>query len=135
MIGVDTNILVRFITRDDAVQTGLVLELFKQYKGKSKSIYINVITLCELVWVLGSGYRYSKSQIVEALDILFLIDEFKLENHTSIHQAFLLYKTGKADFSDYASFYINKNFGCHVTYSFDKQPISESVFELCGLPG
>lgn len=67
MIGVDTNILVRFITKDDASQTSLVFKLFEQQKGKAKSIYVNVITLCELIWVLDSGYDYAKNQIVSAL--------------------------------------------------------------------
>lgn len=131
MIGIDTNLLVRFITRDDARQTELVLELFEQHKGKSKSIYINVITLCELVWVLNRGYHYSKSQIIAALDLLFLVDEFKLEHPKSVQEAFVLYKTGKADFSDYVSFCINKNCGCFVTYSFDKKVVDESLFALC----
>lgn len=131
MIGVDTNILVRFITKDDASQTNLVFKLFEQQKGKSKSIYINTITLCELIWVLDSGYDYAKNQIVSALELLFLADEFKLQHYTSIEEALFLYKTGKADFSDYVSFCINKNSGCLRTYSFDKQPVNESIFQTC----
>lgn len=131
MIGVDTNLLVRFITRDDAIQTELVLDLFDQHKGRSKSIYINVITLCELVWVLDRGYHYLKSQIIAALDLLLLVDEFKIENPVVVQEALVLYTTGKADFSDYVSFCINKNCGCLVTYSFDKKAIDESVFVLC----
>jgi predicted nucleic-acid-binding protein len=131
MIGIDTNILVRFITRDDAIQTAFVLGLFEKHKGKSKSIYINVIALCELVWVLNCGYHYPKSQIIAALDLLFLVDEFKLENPASVQEAFVLYKTGMADFSDYVLFCINKNQGCSVTYSFDKKAVNESIFESC----
>jgi predicted nucleic-acid-binding protein len=129
MIGVDTNILVRFITRDDAEQTACVLSLFEQHKGASQSIYINAITLCELVWVLNRGHHYAKSQIISALDLLFLIDEFKLEHSVSVQEAFVLYKTGIADFSDYILFCINKNHGCAVTYSFDKKAVNESLFK------
>ena len=40
MIGIDTNVLVRFITRDDIQQTGMVFKIFERYKGQSNSIYI-----------------------------------------------------------------------------------------------
>lgn len=57
MIGIDTNILVRIITRDDEKQTQVALD----YLSKSSTPFvINHIVICELIWVLESAYKYDK---------------------------------------------------------------------------
>ena len=60
-----------------------------------------------------------------------MVGEFNFEHSESIQEALLLYKTGKADFSDYVSYSINRDSGCLTTYSFDQKGIEESIFELC----
>ena len=67
MIGIDTNILVRHLTQDDTEQANLVSLLLESYEGQKQSIYINKIVLCELIWVLERGYKYTKSQITLAI--------------------------------------------------------------------
>lgn len=64
MIGIDTNILVRYVTGDEEVQSKKADDFLKQYIGQSASIFINNIVICELIWVLEKGYRYRKNQIV-----------------------------------------------------------------------
>ena len=59
MIGIDTNILVRFLTKDDTEQSLAVAKLFKQHNNNESSIFINDIVLSEVVWVLEKGYKYS----------------------------------------------------------------------------
>ena len=81
MIAVDTNILVRYITNDDKEQALLATTLLDSYIGKEKSIFINNIVLCELVWVLVRGYKYQKEDIIKTLKLLLSSIEFEFENH------------------------------------------------------
>lgn len=128
MIGLDTNILVRAITQDDVSQTEKAKKLIASYKGMGNSLFVNNVTLCELIWVLKSNYGYEKKRLVEVLCYLISVEEFCFQNLQIVKQAIDLYDKGKADFADYLSFVINQKAGCDATYSFDKQPIIEDVF-------
>lgn len=130
MIAVDTNILVRYITNDNQEQAILATELLEKYTGKEKSIFINNIVLCELVWVLDRGYKYKKTEIVKTLKLLLSSIEFEFENHELSFLAVFKYETSEADFSDILIGIINSNLGCHTTYSFDQKACKTKDFEL-----
>ncbi len=73
MIAVDTNILVRYITNDDKEQSILAAQLLDSHAGQERSIFINNIVLCELIWVLAKGYKYKKSKLLKPLNYFFLL--------------------------------------------------------------
>lgn len=129
MIALDTNILARFITCDDATQAKLAKKLILTYQGQAQSIYINDIVLCELCWLLKSGYKYNKQQISAVLKMLLEIEEFAFSNSELILEATLLYKNKTGDFSDYLIYVINHSKGCQDTYSFDQQMITSNIFK------
>lgn len=131
MIGFDTNMLTRLITEDDTKQFSNVLDLVYKYRALDETIYLDDIVICELVWVLGSTYKYTKIQVSIALETLFSSDTFVFRNIQSLQNAFELYKSGKADFSDYLICERTKEAGCITIYSFDKQPIKEGIFVTC----
>lgn len=133
MIGIDTNILVRYLTNDDIEQASKVAKLLKQYSAKESSIYINDIVLSEVIWVLESGYKYTKPQITNALKLVLQTPEFAFSNHAIVVKALYEYEqTNGADFSDILISFINRNIGCRTTYSFDKKAIKYSYFEEIG---
>ena len=130
MIGIDTNILVRYLTNDDLVQSNQVTALFIEYNGHEASIYINNIVLCELVWVLEKGYKYTTSQIAGALKLILQTPEFAFDNHQLLTQSVIEYeRAGNADLSDIIISFVNNNAGCNATYSFDKKAIKFGYFE------
>lgn len=131
MIGIDTNILVRYLTNDDVEQSSKVLNLLNRYSGDESSIYINDIVLCEVVWVLESGYEYPKEQIIHALKLILQTAEFVFSSHDIIVKALYEYEqfSSGADFSDILISFQNKNDGCLRTYSFDKKAIKANYFE------
>ena len=98
MIAVDTNILVRYITNDDPEQSIVASELLNKYIGKEKSILINNIVLCELIWVLSKGYKYQKIDILKVLKLLVSSVEFAFENHEVTFLAMIEYEQADADF-------------------------------------
>ena len=120
MIGVDTNILVRYLTQDDENQAKIVDQLFKQYATSANSIFINNIVICELIWVLESGYKYSRLQISEAIKQILSTEEFSFENQKLLRFALNQYSQNKLDFSDSLIGAINNQFDCLTTFTFDK---------------
>lgn len=121
MIGIDTNILVRYLTNDDEEQCKIVANLLKQHAGRKSGIYINNIVLCELIWVLETGYKYSREIITNAIKMLLQTIEFSFDHHELLVLAIMEYeKSTKIDFADILISLSNKKNGCKITYSFDK---------------
>ena len=127
MIAVDTNVLVRYITNDDEEQSILATNLLEKYSGKEKSIFINNVVLCELVWVLSSGYKYKKVEIVRTLKLFLSSIELAFENYELTFLAITEYENTAGDFSDILIGLINNHKGYH-TYSFDKQALKSKYF-------
>ena len=131
MIALDTNILVRYITQDDELQAKASEELLAKYDGENLSIFINNIVLCELVWVLERGYKYSKEQIASTMRIIFSTTEFAFEHHNILWLALEDYENNKADFADCLIAQINNHHGFSKTYTFDKSATMNNLFSLC----
>ena len=132
MIAIDTNILVRYITQDDLVQAEAAEKLLATYNSKSQSIFINNIILCEFVWVLEKGYKYSQQQISSAIRIILSTEEFAFEHHNILWLALEDYELKNTDFSDSLISKLNYNLGYKQTFSFDKAAIKNNLFTSCG---
>ncbi len=125
MIGLDTNILVRYLTRDDEEQYRKAQAFFQQ----NQPYFITNIVLCELVWVLrGANYGFSKADLAQILEMLLHSAAFEFENRSTIDQALQRYKLGNADFSDYLIGAVARQFGCPETVSFDRKLNNEEGF-------
>ncbi len=130
MIGIDTNILICYLTGDDKVQSIKAIELIEKYSGKENSIFINNIVICELVWVLERGYKYSKGQIISVLKEIFSTVEFSFENQQVLWLSVLEYENYKTDFSDILIGKLNIFNGCNYTVTFDKAASELTMFRL-----
>lgn len=130
MIGIDTNVLVRYVTHDDEAQWQKASKYLQAHCSAHCPGWICGIVLCETVWVLSSGYGYEKSQICALLDRILYISELKVENRDCVKEALESYQTGQADFSDYLISAINKMNGCKTTVTFDKKAGKHSGFKL-----
>ncbi|KJV81170.1 PIN domain protein [Rickettsia hoogstraalii str. RCCE3] len=132
MIGIDTNILIRYLTGDYKVQSIKAIELIEKYSGKENSIFINniVICVCELVWVLERGYKYSKGQIISVLKEIFSTVEFSFENQQVLWLSVLEYENYKTDFSDILIGKLNIFNGCNYTVTFDKAASELTMFRF-----
>ena len=128
MIAIDTNILVRHITQDDAEQSKKASDLIKKYAGVESSILINNVVLCEVVWVLESVYKFSKHQIIEVLKAILTSFEFCFEDYKILWQSVLEMEKSSADFSDILIGQINKSKNSISTYTFDKSASSLGYF-------
>ena len=128
MIGVDTNVLVRYLTQDDPAQSERATHLIEGSCTRDTPGHVPMVVLCELVWVLRGAYRYEKSVIVDVLDQILSTAELQVEDDDVAAQALVAYRQGSADFADYVIVYANRAAGCEATYSFDQKLInSEQV--------
>ena len=124
MIAIDTNILVRYITQDDLQQAEATENLLATYNNKPQSIFINNIVLCEFVWVLEKGYKYTQQQISSTIRIILSTEEFAFEYHNVLWLALEEYELKNTDFSDSLISKLNHNLGYKQTFSFDKSGVA-----------
>jgi predicted nucleic-acid-binding protein len=126
MIGVDTNILVRYLTRDDEQQWQQAVTVIQS----NQPCFITNIVLCEVVWVLGGKtYGFPKDEIIKVLKAMLHSAAFEFENRSTVDQALQRYKQGKADFSDYLIGAVSRQAGCTETWSFDGKLKGERGFQ------
>jgi len=119
MIGIDTNILVRYLTQDDEAQSAIATKIINQYENNAESVFISNIVLCELIWVLERGYKYSKKEVVNVMQVILSTIEFAFEYHEILWLSLSDYEKYQADFSDILLGKINHVYGCEYTITFD----------------
>lgn len=129
MIGLDTNVLVRYFAQDDRAQSALANRAFD---GLSKTApgFISLIVLCELVWVLEDVYAMKKPKLVEILRTLLESDELMIESKPIVWQAFRHFTVNALDFSDALIVEIGRDAGCTHTLTFDKAAAKTAGFTL-----
>jgi len=130
LIGIDTNVLVRYITQDDELQSGLATEFIESYCSSGKKIFVNHLVICELVWVLKKCYKLSKPKTINVIEHILQISQFSIENVQVIWQALTDYKRGPADFADYVVGRTNIYNKCEKTVTFDKKAGRSKGFSL-----
>jgi len=120
MIGLDMNVLVRYLVQDDPGQSRKAMQVITKQCTRDDPGFINRIVLCELVWVLESAYGYSKDTIVAVLEKLLRTSQLKIEDVQAAWTAFRVYQKGKADFADCLLGTTNQLGGCDTTVTFDQ---------------
>ncbi|MBT9588799.1 type II toxin-antitoxin system VapC family toxin [bacterium] len=130
MHGLDTNILVRYLTQDDPSQSKLATCLMEESLTPERPGYINNVVLCELIWVLEDCYGQSRSELLGVLNQLLKVVELRFENADAVRLAVADFREGKADFSDNLIARVNAVGGCQKTYTFDKKASNEPGFTL-----
>ena len=120
MIGIDTNVLVRYLVQDDYEQSAQSALLIEQECNLPSPGYLSNIVLCELVWVLTGAYKYDKNLAIEVMEQILVTAELLVENENVVRKAINDYKIGSADFSNYLIVNNNQQSGCTKTYTFNK---------------
>ncbi len=121
MIGLDTNVLVRYLTQDDPDQAARASRIMETCCTKDEPGLVSLVVLCELVWVLGGAYGYEKKLVIEVLEQIMAISELQVEAEDIARSALAAFRQGSADFADYVIIISNRARGSTVTYSFDKK--------------
>lgn len=120
MKGVDTNVLVRYLVRDDTEQAKIASACIQKMIASGELCFINIIVLCELVWVLESAYGFHKKEIADVLEKILMTKQFEIESKDIVRHAVNDYRDGQADFADYIIGRTNSLKGCDFTFTFDR---------------
>jgi len=132
VIGLDTNVLVRYIVQDDPKQARLATRYVEANCTPKSPGRINVIVLCELAWVMGRGYGYDRKMIGAVIRRILSSPELLTDEDEAVWQALKFYERGSADFSDCLLGLLNHRAGASPTITFDRKAAKESFFELLG---
>ena len=119
MIGLDTNVLVRYIVQDDPEQSAAAERLIEGRCTAQAPGYVSVPVLMELVRVLTSAYDYEKAGVIPVIRQLLRTAEFAVEDRQTIWAALREFESGGADFADYLIAHRNHAHGCTRTYTLD----------------
>lgn len=101
MIALDTNVLVRLLTNDDARQAAKAEKWLLDNATPRSPAYVDHIVLCELGWVLERSYGYERDLVHAAIDALLQHSSIRVEAPDLVRQALDWHEAGSADFSDY----------------------------------
>jgi len=129
MIGIDTNIVVRYLTKDHPIQTTLAVKTIRSLTPEEPG-FISLVAIAELTWVLETCYRFDKVELVEVLDTLVASQEVKLERAEVVSQALRMFSAGTADFSDYLIERSGHAAGCMYTFTFDQEAATSAGMRL-----
>ena len=121
MIGLDTNILVRFITQDDAKQSAIVNRVIETELNEKNQGFISHVVIIELLWVLKYTYRQPKESLILVLESLLATKQLMVYRADLVYLALKKYRAGNADFSDALILAVNEAAGCDRTVTFDNK--------------
>ena len=119
MIGLDTNVVVRYLVRDDPIQAARADDLIERRLTNEEPGYINLVALVETVWVLKRAYGYPRGEISRAIRKLLQSDELVVAQEREVFAALTAFEDGPGDFSDVLIGQLNAAAGCARTLSFD----------------
>lgn len=128
MLGIDTNVLVRFLVRDDEVQYEKARRHIKRAIDAEEDIFVSLMVLLETEWVLRSCYGLKKSEIVKALSGLLDAAEAQLEDEAAVEESLFIWKKSGADFADCLIGAHNRRLGCRATATFDDKAMQLAAF-------
>lgn len=130
MIGIDTNVLVRYIAQDDDAQSRRATKFIENECSPTKPGFVGYVTIIELVWVSESCYEASRTDIAQLLRRLLSIKQLVVQEAETVWRALRQYETEQADFADCLVACIAQSAGCKTTVTFDKKAAKAGMILL-----
>jgi predicted nucleic-acid-binding protein len=129
VIGLDTNVLVRYVMQDDPRQSPRATKLIESLNPGAPG-FVPVVALVELVWVLTASYGLARSQVVTVLETLVRSKELVIDRADLVSQALSRYSAGNADFADALIERTSAAAGCSITLTFDAGAVKSAAMSL-----
>jgi predicted nucleic-acid-binding protein len=118
--GLDTNILVRYLTEDDPRQAAAAVKEIKGAGRKGEKLVVQPLVLCELAWVLESAYGVGKKELLDVFERILRTAQFEIPGKDIVWRSLADYRGGKGDFSDHLLGRMNEDDGASITMTFDR---------------
>lgn len=123
MIGLDTNVLMRYLTQDDPVQSAKATELIERRLTERDPGFISIAAMAETVWVLERAYRLADEEIATTIERTLQADGLVVENEQEVFTAMIALKEGRGSFADALIGALGTKAGCSATVTFDQKAL------------
>jgi predicted nucleic-acid-binding protein len=123
MIGLDTNILVRYFAQDDPLQSKTATEIIERRLTEENPGFISVVVMAEMVWVLDRAYRLANAAIATVIERTLQADVFVVESEPQVFAAMIALREGLGSFADALIGALGAKAGCSVTLTFDQRAL------------
>jgi predicted nucleic-acid-binding protein len=130
MIGLDTNILVRYLAQDDPLQSPQANDLIKRRLNENDPGFVSVVAMVETAWVLERTYGLTDADVAAAIERVLQIDVLLVENEQDVFTAMIALKEGRGSFADALIGALGVRAGCVRTLTFDRKALRLSGFAL-----
>lgn len=130
MIGLDTNILVRYLTQDDSIQSPEANEIIERRLTEDSPGFVSIVAMAETVWVLDRAYGLGAHEIAAAVERILQTEVLVVENEQEIFNAMIALRAGQGSFSDALIAALGARVGCSRTLTFDRKALRLPGFEL-----
>jgi predicted nucleic-acid-binding protein len=130
MTGLDTNILVRYFTQDDPIQSKKANEIIERRLTEDEPGFVSVVTIVETVWVLSRVYDLSNLEIAAAVEGMLQSDTLVIQNEQEVFTAVAALKAGRGSFADALVSALGTWAGCGSTLTFDSKAGRLDGFEV-----
>ena len=129
MIGLDSNILIRYLTQDDPVQSPKATYIIEQRLDGANPGFVSVVAMVETVWVLDRAYRLTNREIATAIERMLQTDVLVVESEQDGFTAMVALKDGLGGFADALLAALGSRAGCSCTLTFDRRALRLAEFE------
>jgi len=130
MIGLDTNVLVRYLAQDDLVQSGKATDLMERRLSQRDPGFISIVAMVETVWVLQRAYNLGSLAVVAVIERTLQAGALVVENEQEVFAAMVVLKEGQGSFADALIGALGAKDGCSATVTFDWRASRLPAFEL-----
>ena len=130
MIGLDTNILVRYLTQDAPLQSPKASEIIERRLTEANPGFVSIVAMVETVWVLERAFRLGTQDIVRAVERVLQTDVLVVENEQEVFTAMIALRGGQGSFADAVIAALGARMGCSYTLTFDRKAARLPGFEL-----
>lgn len=130
MIGLDANVLVRYLAQDDSVQSPKATEFIEGQLTEQDPGFITVVAMVETVWVLERAYGLDHKAIAAAVERTLQADALVVEDEQEVFTAMLALKDGRGSFADALIAALGERAGCSYTLTFDRRASRLGGFRL-----
>jgi predicted nucleic-acid-binding protein len=120
MIGLDTNVLLRYLVQDDPAQSLRATEVIERRLTRQSPGFVSLVCILEIVWVLKSLYRRSRAQIADHIEMILAADTFEVQNEQEVYQAVIALRNGSGSFEDALIGALGAWWGCSTTLTLDQ---------------
>lgn len=121
MIGLGANVVVRYLTQDDPVQSEKANHIIDTQLSANSCGFISMICLIEVVWVLESCYEQGKEDVVRVVSALLNTKQLLVEHADLVYIALKRFQAANGDFSDALIVAVSEDVGCSKVFTFDKK--------------